>query len=253
MQSDSPCPRLRPGAGASGDLGGRRGASRCRSARSIPLAPRRWSDRSGMSGTITIRVRITGRVQGVWYRGWTVDQARHLRLAGWVRNRLDGSVEAVFSGPRARGSGHDRSLPAGAAGSDGEQGHRADRDRAGRAGLSPGPDGMTAAGLAQVPGSLSGFGTRPIVAAFSQRIDGRTPRSAPPGRLCGYQTGRGWRDHSGSSADRGFSEREPARCSGIDSCLGYLLILWKMMFGRMVSVSRTTVVSTSVRLSGSRS
>jgi acylphosphatase len=56
-------------------------------------------DRRGMSETIAVRVRITGRVQGVWYRGWTVDQARRLHLAGWVRNRLDGSVEAVFSGP----------------------------------------------------------------------------------------------------------------------------------------------------------
>ena len=53
-----------------------------------------------MGGTITIRVRITGRVQGVWYRGWTVDQAHRLGLAGWVRNRRDGSVEAVFSGPQ---------------------------------------------------------------------------------------------------------------------------------------------------------
>ena len=53
----------------------------------------------GMSDIITVRVRISGRVQGVWYRGWTVDEARRLGLSGWVRNRRDGSVEAVFSGP----------------------------------------------------------------------------------------------------------------------------------------------------------
>ena len=47
----------------------------------------------------TIRVRITGRVQGVWYRGWTVEEALRLGLDGWVRNRRDGAVEAVFSGP----------------------------------------------------------------------------------------------------------------------------------------------------------
>lgn len=47
----------------------------------------------------TLLVRITGRVQGVWYRGWTVDQARARGLAGWVRNRTDGSVEALFHGP----------------------------------------------------------------------------------------------------------------------------------------------------------
>jgi acylphosphatase len=52
-----------------------------------------------MSDTTTVRVRIRGRVQGVWYRGWTVDQARRLGLSGWVRNRRDGSVDAVFSGP----------------------------------------------------------------------------------------------------------------------------------------------------------
>lgn len=46
----------------------------------------------------TVCVRIRGRVQGVWFRGWTVQQATQYDLDGWVRNRLDGSVEAVFSG-----------------------------------------------------------------------------------------------------------------------------------------------------------
>lgn len=41
---------------------------------------------------------IRGLVQGVGYRDWTVRKARELGLSGWVRNRLDGSVEAVISG-----------------------------------------------------------------------------------------------------------------------------------------------------------
>ncbi len=47
---------------------------------------------------VTKMVRIEGRVQGVWYRGWMVDQAIARGLSGWVRNRRDGSVEAVFRG-----------------------------------------------------------------------------------------------------------------------------------------------------------
>ncbi|MFO1154877.1 MAG: acylphosphatase [Rhodospirillales bacterium] len=47
----------------------------------------------------TVQVRIEGRVQGVWYRGWTVQQAVRRGLRGWVRNRSDGSVEALFAGP----------------------------------------------------------------------------------------------------------------------------------------------------------
>ncbi|MBK17378.1 MAG: acylphosphatase [Rhodospirillaceae bacterium] len=47
---------------------------------------------------VSLKVIISGRVQGVWYRGWTVETARSLGLTGWVRNRRDGTVQACFAG-----------------------------------------------------------------------------------------------------------------------------------------------------------
>ena len=44
------------------------------------------------------RIIVTGRVQGVGYRWWTERQAKALGLAGWVRNRRDGSVEVFVEG-----------------------------------------------------------------------------------------------------------------------------------------------------------
>ena len=46
------------------------------------------------------QVRVTGRVQGVFFRQATRETAERLGLSGWVRNLPDGSVEALFEGPR---------------------------------------------------------------------------------------------------------------------------------------------------------
>ena len=51
-----------------------------------------------MASEETVRLRITGKVQGVGYRLWAMRTAESIGLRGWVRNRLDGSVEALVTG-----------------------------------------------------------------------------------------------------------------------------------------------------------
>lgn len=48
--------------------------------------------------TLARHLTIHGRVQGVFYRRWAVDTARELRLVGWIRNRHNGTVEAIVQG-----------------------------------------------------------------------------------------------------------------------------------------------------------
>jgi acylphosphatase len=48
--------------------------------------------------SITRHLEIHGHVQGVWYRAWAVQAAQETGVSGWVRNRRDGSVEAVVQG-----------------------------------------------------------------------------------------------------------------------------------------------------------
>jgi acylphosphatase len=54
-----------------------------------------------MSDRVRFRVVVLGRVQGVWFRESCRRHAIELGLAGWVRNRADGAVEAEFEGAEA--------------------------------------------------------------------------------------------------------------------------------------------------------
>lgn len=67
----------------------------------------------GMPET-AVHLRIFGKVQNVWFRGWLVELADCAGLRGWVRNRSDGSVEALLIGPDSlvqEVAGHCRSGP----------------------------------------------------------------------------------------------------------------------------------------------
>ena len=50
---------------------------------------------------IARHLTIHGHVQGVFYRGWAVENARELGIVGWVRNRHNGTVEAIVLGEEA--------------------------------------------------------------------------------------------------------------------------------------------------------
>ena len=50
---------------------------------------------------IARRLTVHGRVQGVFFRDWTIENARELGVAGWVRNEADGSVAAHLEGDEA--------------------------------------------------------------------------------------------------------------------------------------------------------
>jgi acylphosphatase len=54
-----------------------------------------------VSNSVIRHVIVRGQVQGVGYRAFVAYEAQRRRLEGWVRNRRDGAVEAVFVGPRA--------------------------------------------------------------------------------------------------------------------------------------------------------
>lgn len=55
-----------------------------------------------MSGLVARQIRVSGLVQGVGYRAGLRDEARARGVRGWVRNRVDGSVEALLHGAPAQ-------------------------------------------------------------------------------------------------------------------------------------------------------
>jgi acylphosphatase len=66
---------------------------------------------------ISVHVRVSGRVQGVYYRAFTMDKAKALGVNGWVRNLPGGGVEAVLEGERQKVGELLKSMKAGPSGS----------------------------------------------------------------------------------------------------------------------------------------
>ena len=126
-----------------------------------------------MSDTKAVNAVISGKVQGVWYRAWTVEQARKRGLAGWVRNRNDGTVEAVFAGPAEQGRRHGPSLPPGTAARQG-------RRRGGHAGIvSPWRDLRAALDLLSSRTSSSHSCSVSVVTPSACALAALLPASAP--------------------------------------------------------------------------
>ncbi len=66
------------------------------------MKQRERTKREATIGNIRAHLIIEGRVQAVWFRESTREEASRLGLYGWVKNRFDGSVELVAEGPREK-------------------------------------------------------------------------------------------------------------------------------------------------------
>lgn len=55
-----------------------------------------------MTEKVSMHFIVSGRVQGVWFRASTREEAKRLGLTGWVRNLPEGQVEVIACGPKAQ-------------------------------------------------------------------------------------------------------------------------------------------------------